>query len=124
MEEFENKLKDSEIEPKRSGYYHAGVVMTFIAGAVGLVLSILNILEVVVYSWFLTGGYGMELSYWPFISVVCSALLIVVGFGSIFLRIPEIYIGVICIVLALALAGIPEIFALIAGVLFIIDGLA
>ncbi|NHJ86743.1 MAG: hypothetical protein FK734_14865 [Asgard group archaeon] len=108
---------------KRSSLYKVGEILAIIAGVLGIIFSVLGFISSIDIGggWIFLGGFG-EQAFWIFVALGCSIVVLLIGIGSIFTDIKILVLGILVIIFSIFIPGIACIIGIIAGILFIIEG--
>ena len=116
---------------KHTNFYVFGQILAGLAGILTIVLIILTFIGGIlvfgggaIWNWLLSGGFGLVGNIWWILAIICGILLLIIAIGSAFKSINGIITGIIVLLLAIFQPGFSCILALIAAVMFIIDGIA
>ena len=106
--------------------YQIAEVLAIIAGIAGIVFAVVGLLSSALGdSWFWDGSFSFLSGILSIIlAIVFSALVLLIGLGTIFWDIRGLIIGIIVIILSLFIPGVALILGIVSGVLFIVADIA
>lgn len=115
---------------RRSRRYHSiyqiAEVLAIIAGIAGIIIAVIGLLsDALGSSWIWDGNFGFLTGVLnTILAIVFSALVLLIGLGTIFWDIRGLVIGIVVIILSLFIPGIAFILGIVSGVLFIVADIA